>query len=170
MKRLSAAIYLLDLWLLLAAKWCVDLCVEWFSWRQRTMERVLIVVHGASLAGQGTGIYSVFWLVTFLCIMTAYLWSYHRRPDRRRIFELLGGGDVPLRVSIVALTMVCVPMQFLPPVRHRDVLEAVRLFAYLATIYVAALPADDEMRGRKRKAALEKITDQFGRTFVPEGV
>jgi hypothetical protein len=50
-----AVIELMDLWLLLAAKYTVNFFVEWLSVRQRWIERALIVLYGVTTLWIGLG-------------------------------------------------------------------------------------------------------------------
>jgi hypothetical protein len=171
MQRVVNAICLLDVVLLLAVKWCVDLLVEWLGLAQRRLELGLVGVYVASsIARDAVGPFPLGVGVAITLLGALALTLRHRRSARGRAQQLASPAEIVGRIILVAVSVVCVAAVLSMRVgwEARDWFFVSVQTSYLLAIFVTALPGDDSRRGRKAKAAAAKIVDSFGRVWVPE--
>lgn len=175
MRRLAiwmvAAALNVDLVMLRAAKWTVEMAEEWLSLSQGRIERGLMM---AFLAGYVTVGWHSWWLLLFP--FTAWgCWIQHRMPAARRAARIASSHSIFWRLASIANLLffllidgLAVALQgfqwWIVPV-------LIVIVSYPCFEYVTALPSRKDGLGKKRKLALAKLKAMFGTGWmpVPEG-
>ncbi len=157
----------IDVWILIAVQGALGFLVEWFSWRQRSIERVLIAAYAGGFIASVELNHEARWSYIGLAFGVYGLISLHRAPNQHRLVRLFSAerSEVLARVGILVASLFCCGAELVWP--DRFVMDVVVICVFAIALYVMALPSGGTP-GRKRKAAVAKIVDSFGKEYVPE--
>ena len=154
----------LDVRMLTAVQCAMQFCTEWFSWRQRVVERVLIAGYGIGVVARTfhAGM-SLWWLLIFAVVVLSLV-AVHRKPDAERFALLMTGAGAPGRVFQAMVTFAFLPAEAI----SGRWLSLIVITALLVVMLLVALPEFGEP-GKRRRAALDKVLDSFGRDILTAG-
>ena len=163
---LLTLVHKIDIALLVATRCGVEFCVEWFSWSQRVMERVLIGGYALLATANGVVRHCAAWWHIITALVALSLIFDHIRCDRDRVVRLWSGSDAVVRVFAIVMMSIALAFRLLLPFNVTSLLSASEDLLLTAALLVTALPTSGTS-GRRRRAAKEKLSALFSPSFEP---
>jgi len=142
-----------------AVQWLVDFLDGWLSFSQARLERACIA---ACFTAMEIAVPS--WWYLHL-IGFAIAWYFHRRPAvSRKIFR---DAEMPNRLATQLFAVVVLGESLIQTWPHY-VESLVSTISVALLFCLFAIGGDESKRGKRRRVALAKLKEIFGRAWVPE--